>query len=470
VADPQLSAGHVPSLAAAEGSHPRRSLLLAGGGMRVAYQAGALRALEEEGLTFFHADGTSGGTINLAMLLSGLSPAEMCERWRTLDVHQFSSLLPLKKYLRSLNWPAFGGADGIVRHVYPHLGIDVEQIRAARGIEGTFNVCDYADKTNWAVPHTEVDLDLLVAGVSLPMLMPPVSRGGKLYLDSVWIKDANPTEAVRRGAEEMWLVWCIGNTGVYRSGAFNQYVHMIELSANGGLFEELAHLRAERGADAPRLHVIKPEYPLPLDPDFYLGRISAAALIASGYRDAKRYLAGRSADGVPYDPAATRMRDPVPGAALVERLSGTVTIDERPGSLAVEVRAEIRDLERFLDGPEREGELVGVVDSELLGRGLLAREGSFRLERGRLHFELLLAAGARELRLAVSAPTRPWGRAEVTVHEGSSADAPVIGTGTLDSGVGGELRLLRSLQATGTDSARRQARAVARLARALLAS
>jgi hypothetical protein len=48
--------------------------------------------------------------------------------------------------------------------------------------------------------------------------MPPVRRDGSLYLDSVWIKDANPSEAVA-GCEEMWLVWCIGNTGVYRSGA-----------------------------------------------------------------------------------------------------------------------------------------------------------------------------------------------------------------------------------------------------------
>ena len=437
--------------------------------MRVAYQAGALRALEEEGLTFFHADGTSGGTINLAMLLSGLSPAEMCERWRTLDVRQFVSLLSLKKYLRSLNWPAFGGADGLVGHVYPHLGIDVEQIRAARGIEGTFNVCDYTDKTNWAVPHAEVDLDLLVAGVSLPMLMPPVARGGKLYLDSVWIKDANPTKAVRRGCEEIWLLWCIGNTGVYRSGAFNQYVHMIELSANGGLFEELGHLRTERGAAAPRLHVIKPEYPLPLDPDFYLGRISAAALIASGYRDAKRYLAGRSDDDIPYDTPATRMRDPVPGAALAERLAGTAVIDGRAGSLAVEVRAEIRDLEQFLAGPERTGELVGIVDSEVLGRGLLARSGSFRLASGRLHYEVVFAHAGREFCLVVSAPRRPWGRAEAILHDGSSSDAPVAGTGTLNSGLRGGLRLLRSLQATGTDSPRRQIVNVARLARALVA-
>ena len=379
--------------------------------MRVAYQAGVLLALEEEGLTFFHADGTSGGTINLAMLLSGLSPAEMCERWRTLNVRDFVSFLPLKKYLRSLNWPAFGGADGLKDKVYPHLGIDPERIRAEQGIEGTFNVCDYGAKTNWAVPHHEVDEDLLIAGVSLPMMMPAVERDGKLYLDSVWIKDANPSEAVRRGAEEIWLVWCIGNTTAYRPGAFNQYVHMIEMSADGGLNEELAHLRAELGSSLPALHVIKPEYPLPLDPDFYLGRIDANALIAMGYRDAKRYLASPSP--AEWGPDATKMRDQPAGAAFVEEVEGA------------EIRVDIRDADRFFSG-DRTGEAVAMVN------GRPAKSGSFALDGRWRTYELMLEPDEQ-----VSFRAR------------------------------GKLWRVRSLQATGTDSIRRQAAIVARLARVL---
>ncbi len=359
---------HVPALAAGDASGPRRSLILAGGGMRVAYQAGVLRALEEEGLLFVHGDGTSGGTINLAMLLSGVTPAEMCERWRTLRVRDFVSFLPLRRYMHPSKLMGFGDADGIVRRVYPQLGIDVERIRAARGIEGTFNVCNYAEKTNVAVPHTEVDLDVLVAGVTLPIFMPPVPRDGELYVDSVWIKDANPTEAVRRGCEELWLVWCIGNSAVYRPGPFNQYVHMIELSANGALFEELAHLRAEVDPP-PRLHVIRPEYPLPLDPDFYFGRVDADALVAMGYRDAKAYLARRSEDGVPWDPSATRMRDPSLGVAFPRRLRGA------------RARVDVRDLDRFRK--ERTAELVAVLDD-----GRIARDGSFRLEGRRRVYEL----------------------------------------------------------------------------------
>ena len=82
--------------------------------MRVAYQAGVIRALLESGLTFAHADGTSGGTINLAMLFSGLSPVEMCDRWRTLDVHDFASFLPLDQYLRATDLMAMGDADGVI--------------------------------------------------------------------------------------------------------------------------------------------------------------------------------------------------------------------------------------------------------------------------------------------------------------------------------------------------------------------
>ncbi|HEX9484522.1 MAG TPA: patatin-like phospholipase family protein, partial [Gemmatimonadaceae bacterium] len=93
---------------------PVRSLVLAGGGMRVAYQAGAIRALAEHGLRFQHGDGTSGGTINLSMLLSGITPDDMCERWRTLDVKAFATPMPLLEYLKGPLAMALGNADGIV--------------------------------------------------------------------------------------------------------------------------------------------------------------------------------------------------------------------------------------------------------------------------------------------------------------------------------------------------------------------
>lgn len=58
-----MSANHCPPIAA-DNPSVGRALVLAGGGMRVAYQAGAVKALIDEGLRFSHADGASGGTIN----------------------------------------------------------------------------------------------------------------------------------------------------------------------------------------------------------------------------------------------------------------------------------------------------------------------------------------------------------------------------------------------------------------------
>jgi predicted acylesterase/phospholipase RssA len=376
---------HVPPLAAGDAADgPRRSLLLAGGGIRVAYQAGVLLALEEAGLRFHHADGTSGGTFNLAMLLSGVGPGEACGRWRALDLRSFVGVWPVRRLLAGPPYPALATADGIRSRVFPALGVDVERMRAARGVVGTFTVCDYEAKEAVAVPHVDADLEVLTAGVSLPIVSPAVRRDGRVLIDAVWIKDTNVGEALRQGAEEIWLVWCIGNHGVYRDGAFQQYVHMIEIAANGALQEELRAVR-ERGA---RLHVIRPRFPLPLDPDFFLGRVDAATLIAMGYRDAAGYLDARPAEGVAADASATRMEDPVPGVAYREWLVG--------GGMQLRLCWEVDDLEAFMSEPG--GTVVGDVTHPELGTRRPARWGRFSVSGGEVVAELGFGEVRMELR------------------------------------------------------------------------
>jgi len=392
---------HVPSIAPPSGyGGPRRSLILAGGGMRVAYQAGVVRALHEEGLRFHHADGTSGGTMNLAMLLSGLSPEEMCSRWRTLDVKDFVSLLPLNMYARGpADLPALGGAEGVVKRVFPHLGIDIERICAAHGMHGTFNVCNYTRKTSEVIPHENLDLPLLLAGISLPIFMPPVPHNGSLYMDSVWIRDANLGEAVRRGSDEIWVVWCIGNMGEYLTGAFNQYVHMIELSANGNLFKELdeiATLNRSRGHPI-RVHVIHPEYPLPLDPDYFKGHIDGATLVDRGYRDAAAYLAMLNPDGVTLGHDATRMRDPQPGITLRASLRGR--LGGEPCRLDFGV--EIADLDTFLADSNHVATLSGRITSPGLGNQKPATDGRARFRR-QMEVELGFKQDGGTVRLTAS--------------------------------------------------------------------
>jgi predicted patatin/cPLA2 family phospholipase len=68
---------------------PKRSLMLAGGGLKIAFQAGVLQVwLDEAGLTFDHADGVSAACFNLAMWTQGMSGRQIADNWRNLDHHR----------------------------------------------------------------------------------------------------------------------------------------------------------------------------------------------------------------------------------------------------------------------------------------------------------------------------------------------------------------------------------------------
>jgi predicted patatin/cPLA2 family phospholipase len=485
---------HQPPIAANSGeTDSTRALVLAGGGMRVAYQAGAIKALCDAGLRFGHADGASGGTINLAALLSGVAPDDLCARWRTLPVKKFASLRPAAKYLHAANMRAFGDADGMVKYVYPGLGIDVDKIRAATGINASFNVCRFDDKTVVPVPHTQLDQARLVAAASLPIFMPAVEAYGSTWTDAVWIKDANLLACVERGAKELWLVWCIGNTPVYRKGAFNQYVHMIEMSAIGALNWELSLIadinnRIARGetvyghSQPIAVHIVQPEQPLPLDPDFYFGRIDAATLIDMGYRDARRAL--RTMQPSTLDSGATRMSEPGTGLSFRETMAGGFTLgatDPQAGvagstGLSMHATIHIPDLNAFVSNPMHQSELTGHIDFEPFGQAIPAESGVFCLfspsgdpaltymvyELGFRHADKpYYLAGKKHVK--VGGPWKLWGETTTlftTLHEGTDSNGPIVGAGVLRLGVGELLKLLMTVHATNAATSGRAIKTV----------
>lgn len=467
--------------------------------MRVAYQAGVIRRLLEAGLTFAHADGTSGGTINLAMLFSGLSPVEMCDRWRTLEVHDFASPMPLEQYLKATDLMGMGSADGIITKVFPHLGIDISKINAAQGMQGTFNVCNYTRKVSEVVTHDKIDLDDLVAGISLPIYMPPVRKGNELYLDAVWIRDANLMEAVRRGAEELWVVWLIGNMGIYKGGAFNQYVHMIEISANGALFGEFEQIneinrRIRQGetvlghTQPIRLHLIRPEYPLPLDPDYFLGRIDAATLIAMGYADASKYLNNQKPEGLPLQPETTQMQNPTLGITFRETMAGGFTLgetDPNAGSekgkntgqiLAMHSTITIQDLNRFISDPEHPGQLNGSIDFAPFGQNIPATTGVFNLfsptdQPGLklMVYEMGFTANGQNYYLAGKKEVRDdsvihmWQETTTLytqLHQGTDKTGPVAGAGILTLGPIDLMKMVSTMHALNAASPAEGAKAM----------
>src|SRR5262249_58644494 len=93
-----------------DGGPPRRrGLILAGGGLKVAFEAGVLQVwldeLEDEQLRTFHlADSASGGVFNLAMWCQGMSGTEIADAWRRTNPLSWFALNPRP-------WQAFSSLD-----------------------------------------------------------------------------------------------------------------------------------------------------------------------------------------------------------------------------------------------------------------------------------------------------------------------------------------------------------------------
>ena len=361
------------------GGQPRRALVLPGGGLRLSYQVGILMALEEAGLGFQLMDGTSGGSLNLSMLLSGQRPAEMARRWRSLRLHDTVSFLPLKDYLLGGPLDALADGRGFRDKVLPQLGINFERIRSAQGVVASYNLLDYGAKAVAVIPASQIDADLVVAGMSLPGVFPPLRRDGRIYLDTGFVQDANLSEMVRRGAEELWVLWGLGNTGVYRGGPLHLYVQMLEMSANAALNLQLAEIQALNtriaAGDSPygqqraiSVHVVRPDHALPLDPELFTGRIDHATLIDMGYADGCRYLAktGAASSGPagPTPPLAanpSRMIDPLPGVRLQFEFAGELKLarDGSRRSARLMLCVHVHELAGFIAATDPQAALSG---------------------------------------------------------------------------------------------------------------
>ena len=488
------------SVAIAPDEPNRRALILPGGGMRVAWQAGVIKALHQAGLRFSYADGASGGTMNLAALLSGVTPDDLCRRWRTLPVQQFVSLRSPMQYARFPRTGALGDFDGIEQVVFPHLGIDLSALRQAQGIQATFNVCDFSTKTVEAIPQQRMARELLLAGISLPLATPPMTYQGRTWTDAVWIRDSNMMATVRAGANELWVAWCIGNTPTFQSGLLEQYVHMIEMAAVGRSNEELAEIaainaaiaRGERpyGHDRPiTVHVIAPEHPIPLDPDFLTGRIDAATLIAYGYRDACRMLATGAPTAL--DSGATRMTERGEGIHFRETMSGRLCFGEtdpeagyrNPAAMPVSIHAaiDINDVRAFTIDPDHLEPLSGHLEWHRKGGWLPAASGTFGLftptndpDLVHMIYAMLVAIdgepyyfnGRKHVRIA--GPWRLWRATTtlyVTLHEGVDETGPIVAAGRLSLGVPALMRLAGTMRAAGCRSRRQSIRAIWRFIR-----
>lgn len=399
-----------------------RSLILAGGGIKVGYQAGCLHVFHQLGLTFDHVDAASGGCFNAAMMASGMTGTQIADQWRNMPAGAFTTIdwenLYKTVWTRSLGTDA--GLKRIIRDIWK---MNFGNISTCTSPVFTFNHYDFTQKRVVIVENKDLTEDLLIAGVSLVVWLPAVAVGTNQMFDAVWCTDGNVGEAVRRGADEIWAIWTVSNTPELRNGALAQYFHLIETVANAKFNGEWAEIVAVNAAIAahgkvvhgrgPDLqlrsgfdpiqvaklppppgrktivqHLIRQEVPVHYLFNFSRDRMAAA--VEMGIRDTTDYA--RSVGLIPTSrvfPVGAPVHSP--SVEFRETMRGffmPTETDPRAGgragrvagnALTVRLAISTRDLDRFLHRPEHLGTATGAVDCPLLCGTPMPATGTFAL-------------------------------------------------------------------------------------------
>jgi predicted patatin/cPLA2 family phospholipase len=209
----------------------KRSLMLAGGGLKIPFQAGVLQVwLDEAGIEFDHADGVSAACFNLAMWAQGMSGKQIADNWRdfnpmtAVDINW--SQLPLLIFAES-----FFELDAFRKKIFPKWGINLNNVRASKRV-GTFNVYNFSTNQLRPVTTSEMTEDFLIATASLPVFFPPVMIDGDTYIDAVLNTSTNLEEAIRRGADELWVIWTTSERGLWGRGFLGNFFGIFEATAN----------------------------------------------------------------------------------------------------------------------------------------------------------------------------------------------------------------------------------------------
>ncbi|SOD89607.1 patatin-like phospholipase family protein [Streptomyces sp. Ag109_G2-15] len=373
-----------------------RALMLAGGGVKVAFQAGVLQVwLDEAGLRFDHADGASGGTFNLAMYCQGMTGRQIADNWR--DIRPLKGVTPnWPQYLKGPYGASLFTLDGYRRNVFRDWGLDWGKIRATDRI-ATFNLYDFSRNELEALTADQMDEDRLAAAVSLPMWFPAAVIDGRTYIDPVYVTDANIGEAIRRGCDELWIIWTVSQRRRWHNGFVADYFQIIETAANSRLQEwqrridaSNAAIRAGGRGEFDRLitvRMLQCEVPLNYLINFSRDRFRQA--VELGVHKARSWCAD---EGIPLSAPL-----PCPSAdgsrlRFSERMAGAIAFGSAaPGTRAVpgglpdgedlSVRLTIRidGLDRFIVCPEHRATVTGQIHCEALGGRREVESGSLNL-------------------------------------------------------------------------------------------
>lgn len=377
---------------------PKRALILAGGGMKVAWQAGVLQVLLEEArqadgsrLEFDIYDAASGGVFQLAMLCQGMSGHKIADNWR--NVRPLRAVGINWSELPKLLWAeSLLTLDNLEKNTWTGWGLDFEKIRDSR-LDAGFNVYNFSEQRLEIRTPQEMDESWLRACVSLPVWFPKVKIADKSYIDSVFATDANLERAIEAGADELWVVWTVSELGEWRQGFLADYFQIIEASADSRYRDIRA--RIDRSNNSCRNHEhgewnrqicvkeIKGE--VPLHYLFDLSRDRFAYAVNMGVDAARTWC---RANGYRVSPRPSNGHTDSTALSFTEEMQGTIAAgaafftpshaaDRAHSGISLNVTINIDNLIDYIQTPGEWASVTGWVSSPYFCGERRIREGRF---------------------------------------------------------------------------------------------
>lgn len=287
------------------GREPRRALVLPGGGGRGAYQVGVAKALQEQGIEFDLAFGTSIGGLNATLIAQG-NLQRLEELWCAIRPRDIFRLPSASQMSRTLLGHKLGLLDTQPLEALLRRELDLQKLKSSRMKVGLFStdLCSLETRlvTIDEIMSTGELIDVLMATSAIPLAFPPRHLRGKgLWVDGGLVKNTPMQTAIEMGAEELFVVLLHPETiDACPTSMWQVLVRCLDIVLDASarkeietvvLYNRLVEEGAEEAAGMKKIgiHVFQPRRPvdttlLEIDPE------RSRRLIKEGYEDAMSQL------------------------------------------------------------------------------------------------------------------------------------------------------------------------------------
>jgi NTE family protein len=219
----------------------KRALVLSGGSIKGAFQAGAIQQILNEGFQPDIIHGISVGSLNGSFLVNETGKQNNNYDWKTIgntlvdfwlkNINQSSDLVKKKGFFKLAKELLFNRFNGIISNEplqqLVHRILSIENLRKSK-IEFTAGAVDMITGKLKSFEQSNPSLiDGIIASTTIPVMMPISHIGGIPYYDG-GLRDVAPLKSViEKGAEEIVIILCQSEQLTQKNFNTGKLMHLV---------------------------------------------------------------------------------------------------------------------------------------------------------------------------------------------------------------------------------------------------